>query len=78
MSELQTADKFIKNSDSKFVKEWPGLVGSKIAIQRGGVLYVSPAMMVLIRDCTNMEELTALLSNIPYQVYSMQRPLPKG
>lgn len=63
--------------------EAPELAGTKAAIRRNGTLYVSPAMMALIRDCQSTDDLFALLSQIPFRVLSAScklRPItsPKG
>lgn len=65
-----------KDAGGREIKEWPGLAGSKWAVRRGHKLFVSPAMMVLIRDCESQDDLYDLLARIPFRVLSMSRPLP--
>lgn len=66
-----------KDPSGRLIREWPALSGSKTAIRRGGFLYVSPAMMTLIRDCQNSDDLFHLLDKIPFLVYAQTRPLPE-
>jgi hypothetical protein len=66
----------LKDADGRRIVEYDKLAGSKFAVRRAGKLYVSPAMMKLLRDCQDDEELHRLIGMIPCRVLSASRPLP--